>query len=445
MIRTTGSSIDTLLAVYTGTAVNALTAVAANDDEPGLVTSAVTFSAVAGTTYQIAVDGFNGAAGDLVLTGALATNVLYATDFETFVPGAGTLVGYDDWLGLNDEGGVSGIVTAYGGRAGYLGYNPPAAGATVVLVYRPVNYAPVAQGRPIVNFSVDLEVIDSTTGRYDKFSVDVYNRAGEFLAAIVLDNSNLRILREDGSGAAETNSVRFANSRKSALAFSINFAANTWSAALDDTPLFSNAPFTASGKTLDLGEVVPAWRIANSAAPGDNYLLFDNYVLSAIPTAAAPTITKDPLPLSVTVGGLAVFEAEASGTGPLRFQWRFKGADLPGQTNSSLSLLNVTTNDAGLYRLAVSNFVGSALSLEVLLTVTPPVPSAIFGAPTLTGRGLQFQVTGTPGRTYRLETSGDLQTWTEVSTLLNQNGTLILLDPGATNSVRKFYRMREGN
>ncbi len=441
-IRTTGSSINTRLAIYTGTAVNALTAVVANNDEPG----AVAFTAAAGTTYQIAVDGFNGAAGDIVLTGALAANVLYATDFETFLPGAGTLVGYDDWLGLNDEGGVSGIVSAYGGRAGYLGYNRPSNATGYVLVYRPVNFAPVAQGRPIVNFSVDLEVIDSTTARYDKFSVDVYNRAGQYLAAIVLDNANLRILREDGSGGTAVNTgIRFANSRKSALAFSINYTANTWSAALDDTPLFSNAPFTASGNTLDLGEVVPAWRINNSAAPGDNYLIFDNYILSAIPTTSAPIITEDPLPLSVTIGGLAVFEAEAAGTGPLRFQWRFKGADLPGQTNSSLSLLNVTTNDAGLYRVAVSNFVGSALSLEALLTVTPPVPSAIFGAPTLTSRGLQFQVTGTPGRTYRLETSGDLQTWTEVSTLLNQNGTLILLDPGATNSVRKFYRMREGS
>ena len=109
------------------------------------------------------------------------------------------------------------------------------------------------------------------------------------------------------------------------------------------------------------------------------------------------------------------------------------------------SLLNVTTNDAGLYRLAVSNFVGAAFSQAVLLTVTPQAPTAIFGSPTLTSRGLQFQVTGTPGQTYRLETSPDLRMWTEVSTQLNQNGTLLLIDPGATNSVRKFYRMREGN
>ena len=42
---------------------------ASNDDVPGTIggPSAVTFTAVAGTTYYIAVDGYNGATGNLVL------------------------------------------------------------------------------------------------------------------------------------------------------------------------------------------------------------------------------------------------------------------------------------------------------------------------------------------------------------------------------------------
>jgi hypothetical protein len=55
---TKGSSFDTTLAVYTGSAVDALTLVAANDDFPSIAPqSRVTFNAVAGTTYRIAVDG----------------------------------------------------------------------------------------------------------------------------------------------------------------------------------------------------------------------------------------------------------------------------------------------------------------------------------------------------------------------------------------------------
>ena len=66
-INTAGSDFNTLLGVYTGTAVNALTVVASNDDAPASVTSAVSFMATAGTTYQIAVDGFNGATGNITL------------------------------------------------------------------------------------------------------------------------------------------------------------------------------------------------------------------------------------------------------------------------------------------------------------------------------------------------------------------------------------------
>lgn len=50
---------DTLLAVYTGAAVGALTLVADNDDSPTCTGSSVDFEAVGGTTYWIAVDGFD--------------------------------------------------------------------------------------------------------------------------------------------------------------------------------------------------------------------------------------------------------------------------------------------------------------------------------------------------------------------------------------------------
>src|SRR6266478_6471040 len=56
-IDTSGSSFNTLLAVYTGSAVNALATIASNNDSPqGGTTSLVQFQAVQGTTYQIAVD-----------------------------------------------------------------------------------------------------------------------------------------------------------------------------------------------------------------------------------------------------------------------------------------------------------------------------------------------------------------------------------------------------
>jgi len=66
-INTSGSAFDTTLAVYTGTAINDLTFVASDDDSISLVASSVSFASTAGTTYQIAVDGFDTQTGALVL------------------------------------------------------------------------------------------------------------------------------------------------------------------------------------------------------------------------------------------------------------------------------------------------------------------------------------------------------------------------------------------
>jgi len=69
-LTTTGSAIDTLLAIYTGNSVGNLVFVAANDEDPlaaaGL-TSRITCNVISNTTYQIAVDGFEGDAGDIRL------------------------------------------------------------------------------------------------------------------------------------------------------------------------------------------------------------------------------------------------------------------------------------------------------------------------------------------------------------------------------------------
>ena len=69
-LSTAGSSFDTTLGVYTGSSVSSLRLVAENDDENfdnGVYSSRVTFNAVAGTTYRIQVNGYNGDSGNITL------------------------------------------------------------------------------------------------------------------------------------------------------------------------------------------------------------------------------------------------------------------------------------------------------------------------------------------------------------------------------------------
>jgi len=68
-IATTGSNFDTVLGVYTGSAVNSLRLIALNDQQGGgLDTSRVSFRAIAGTTYQIDVDGYRNFTGNIALS-----------------------------------------------------------------------------------------------------------------------------------------------------------------------------------------------------------------------------------------------------------------------------------------------------------------------------------------------------------------------------------------
>ncbi|HEY9693877.1 MAG TPA: DUF4347 domain-containing protein, partial [Oculatellaceae cyanobacterium] len=69
-----GTNFDTTLSVYTGTTVSSLTPIGSNDDYSN-VQSQVSFNAVAGTTYHIAVDGYQSATGSFVLNIAGAGSI----------------------------------------------------------------------------------------------------------------------------------------------------------------------------------------------------------------------------------------------------------------------------------------------------------------------------------------------------------------------------------
>jgi subtilisin family serine protease len=78
-LDTAGSAFDTLLGVYTGERVNALTTVAANDDDPstGANSSMVSLGVQSNMTYHIAVDGYAGAQGQINLTYTFSSGALY--------------------------------------------------------------------------------------------------------------------------------------------------------------------------------------------------------------------------------------------------------------------------------------------------------------------------------------------------------------------------------
>jgi hypothetical protein len=126
-LDTVGSDFDTVLAVYTGTALGNLALVAANDDiEIGRTfQSCVRFAAQAGTTYLIALAGFEGAAGSYTLN-LNAGNDNFA-DAQVLTGASGTVTGQN--IAASKEPGEPAHAGNRGGRSVWFRWTAPASGS----------------------------------------------------------------------------------------------------------------------------------------------------------------------------------------------------------------------------------------------------------------------------------------------------------------------------
>jgi hypothetical protein len=83
-----------------------------------------------------------------------------------------------------------------------------------------------------------------------------------------------------------------------------------------------------------------------------------------------PVITTQPVSQTVAVGATVSFTVIATGTAPLSYQWQKNGANLAGATSATLTLANVTSANAGSYRVIVRNSASAVTSTAATLTVT---------------------------------------------------------------------------
>src|SRR5439155_23599517 len=107
---------------------------------------------------------------------------------------------------------------------------------------------------------------------------------------------------------------------------------------------------------------ITSFALRESSSPGMGGLFFDNLVVGTeftdVVSNVAPTITTQPQDQTVTEGTDVTFFVTATGTPPLTYQWQFYGTNLEGQTDSSLDLLSVTTNQTGPYLVMCTNSFG---------------------------------------------------------------------------------------
>jgi YVTN family beta-propeller protein len=114
----------------------------------------------------------------------------------------------------------------------------------------------------------------------------------------------------------------------------------------------------------------PAVRFRFAHAGQDSwYWGIDEFGLYSITPGQLPVITTGPASVSLTEGLTATFTVNATGPGPLTYQWKFNGGVITGATNSTLVLSNLTPANAGIYTVVVGNATGAVESGGATLTI----------------------------------------------------------------------------
>ena len=86
--------------------------------------------------------------------------------------------------------------------------------------------------------------------------------------------------------------------------------------------------------------------------------------------SSAPGIISQPSSQTLTEGEPLELSVVAQGSGNLSYIWQKNGSVLPGAQQASLTIASVTTNDAGSYRVIVSNAYGDTASNYAQVNVT---------------------------------------------------------------------------
>lgn len=179
----------------------------------------------------------------------------------------------------------------------------------------------------------------------------------------------------------------------------------------------------ATSPTLIIDPVTPA-SLGNYTCLVYNNCGSELSLSAALTVNIAPQITIQPKKISSCPGYSATFSVTATGDS-LKYQWRKNGVNIPGATNSSLTINPVTYADTARYSVRVYNTCGQEISQNARLSINIPPVITLNPKNYSTCIGSSFTLSGAA-------TGDSLNYQWEFRNALNPIWTNV---PGATNPV----------
>lgn len=249
------------------------------------------------------------------------------------------------------------------------------------------------------------------------FPTNITLAAGEFLLLVNFDPANAAALTAFRTRYGVSGSVKIFGPYDGKL----NNSGENVEIRKPTTPLAGNLPYVVVD-TVSYEDAAPWPAGADGYGLSLQRKVADAYGNDPInwaaspPTAAAhsssgsgPTITGQPQSMNVVAGTNVILSVNATGPGPLRYQWRFNGANIANGTNSILQLPSIQGEQSGEYNVAVFNNAGSAVSSNAIVTVV--LPATIIqhpaGASVNPGANVTFSVVAYSGSPLRYQWQKD--------------------------------------
>jgi hypothetical protein len=414
--ETTGSSFDTLLAVYTGTTLSTLVPIAADEDDGGFLNSRVRFNAFSNIEYWIVVDGYAGAQGTysicwrleptavplpVIITqptnqtvretqpvnfSVVATSTIPNIKYQWFfngspMPGKTNAVlqipsvlpqdvGYYR-VGVSNRVGVSTVFVGLLSDTAILEIGPVPGVQSVDklpdLFVPPPTPVPSRPGPPGLAAATTAPGVPLSVSAGSTDS-QVINNTGS--ATSPTEPLPCRVL----GGASrwlwlvptETATLRI-DTIGSTIDTVLGIFTGTDAASIVPLPNGCNdngAPDGIRSLVQFTAQAGVGYYIQADGKSGTNGIIRINWALGTAPSSA-----QTPASYVVRQGDSLVLTSTATGIpGPV-FQWRQNNSAIANATNASLPLVNIQPSQGGMYSVIGSNFIGMITSVVATITV----------------------------------------------------------------------------
>jgi hypothetical protein len=161
-------------------------------------------------------------------------------------------------------------------------------------------------------------------------------------------------------------------------------------------------------------------------------------------SVVAPSITSQPVSITVLAGGTASFSVGVTGATPLAYQWYRNGSAISGATSSAYVLSTTTSDNGTQFTVVASNSAGTATSNAALLTINPSPTLLLNSSSTNVGFG-DVNVSSSSSKNVSLTNAGNssvtIANVTVVGPGFNAEGGLsgIILSPGQTATLSATF------